>query len=163
MGIDAGALDAVVERSQRYPYFIQLWGEALWDRRLATGATRLTVAHADAAQPDVAARITDYYQDRYRELESRGLLSVAAATALLFQAATTASDHALDAALATTGADAGGRLAAREELNRAGLRLEPSGPTASGRLDRRHPVADDVRARLCSTCSRWRSTGKVAA
>ena len=68
--IDAGAIDAVVERSQSYPYFIQLWGEALWDRRLATGATRLTEAHADAAQADVAARITDYYQDRYRELES---------------------------------------------------------------------------------------------
>ena len=127
VGIDAGALDAVVERSQRYPYFIQLWGEALWDRRLATGATRLTVAHADAAQPDVAARITDYYQDRYRELESRGLLSVAAATALLFQAATTASDHALDAALATTGADAAGRLAAREELNLLGYVWSPPG------------------------------------
>ena len=26
VAIDAGALDAVVERSQRYPYFIQLWG-----------------------------------------------------------------------------------------------------------------------------------------
>ena len=127
VGIDAGALDAVVERSQRYPYFIQLWGEALWDRRLATGATRLTVAHADAAQPDVAARFTDYYQDRYRELESRGLLSVAVATALLFQAATTASDHALDAALATTGADAGGRLAAREELNVLGYVWSPPG------------------------------------
>ena len=127
VGIDAGALDAVVERSQRYPYFIQLWGEALWDRRLATGATRLTVAHADAAQPDVAARITDYYQDRYRELESRGLLSVAVATALLFQAATTASDHALDAALATTGADAAGRLAAREELNLLGYVWSPPG------------------------------------
>ncbi len=41
VGIDAGALDAVVERSQRYPYFIQLWGEALWDRRLATGAGKV--------------------------------------------------------------------------------------------------------------------------
>ena len=127
MGIDAGALDAVVERSQRYPYFIQLWGEALWDRRLATGATRLTVTHADAAQPDVTARITDYYQDRYRELESCGLLSVAAATALLFQAVPTASDRALDAALATTGTDAAGRLAAREELNLLGYVWSPPG------------------------------------
>ena len=31
--IDVDTLDAVVEDSQRYPYFIQLWGEALWDQR----------------------------------------------------------------------------------------------------------------------------------
>ena len=49
--IDADALDAIVRDSQRYPYFIQLWGEALWQQRLATGATRLTAAHADAARP----------------------------------------------------------------------------------------------------------------
>ena len=67
VGIDAGALEAVVEHSQRYPYFIQVWGRALWQQRLASGATRLTAAHADAARPDVMARVTDYYQDRYRE------------------------------------------------------------------------------------------------
>ena len=127
VGIDAGALDAVVERSQRYPYFIQLWGEALWDRRPVAGASRLTVADADAARPDVAARITDYYQDRYRELESRGLLSAAVAVGRLFQAASTASDHALDTALATTGADAAARLAAREELNLWGYVWSPPG------------------------------------
>ena len=44
MGIDADALDLVVEHRQRYAYFIQLWGEALWSRRLATGETRLTAA-----------------------------------------------------------------------------------------------------------------------
>ena len=105
----------------------QLWGEALWDRRLATGSARLTVVDADAARPEVATRIADYYQDRYRELESRGLLSAAVATARLFQASPTASDHALDAALATTGADAAARLAAREELNLLGYVWTPPG------------------------------------
>ena len=33
--IDADALDAVIEDSQRYPYFIQLWGDALWQWHLA--------------------------------------------------------------------------------------------------------------------------------
>ena len=127
--IDVDTLDAVVEDSQRYPYFIQLWGEALWDQRLGTGATRLTDAHADAARPEVAARVTDYYQDRYRELEARGLLAAAVATGPLFQAgaAATASDHDIDAALATTGADAAGRLAARDELNRLGYIWSPPG------------------------------------
>ena len=79
VSIDADALATVVEESQRYPYFIQLWGEVLWKRHLATGAPRLTAAHADAARPDVTARVTDYYQDRYRELETRGLLPASAA------------------------------------------------------------------------------------
>ena len=129
VGIDAGALDTVSEDSQCYPYFIQLWGEALWERRLATAATRLTSAHVAEARPDVAARMTDYYQERYRELESGGLLPAAAALAPVFRAAAdaTASDHEVDAALATTGADAAVRLAAREELNRLGYVWCPPG------------------------------------
>ena len=129
VGIDPDAADAVVEDSQRYPYFVQLWGDALWQQRLATGATRLTAAHVDAARPDVAARVTDYYQERYRELETRGLLPVAVATAPLFQAGAdaTASDHAIDAALAATGTDAAARLAAREALHRLGYLWSPPG------------------------------------
>ena len=127
--IDNDALDAVVEDSQRYPYFVQVWGRALWDLHLATGTARLTTAHVDAARPDVAARVADYYQDRYRELEARGLLPAAVATAPLFQAGpdATASDHDIDAALAATGADAAARLAAREELNRLGYFWQPPG------------------------------------
>ena len=83
VSIDVDALDAVVEHSQRYPYFIQLWGEALWRRRLADGVTRLTASHARAARRDVIAQVTDYYQDRYRELEARGLLRAAVAAAAL--------------------------------------------------------------------------------
>ena len=127
VGIDADVLDVVVEDSQRYPYFIQVWGRALWQQRLTTGATRLTAAHADAARADVTARVTDYCQDRYRELESDGLLAAAVATALLFRGAATASDQAIDAALATTGADATVRLAAREALNRLGYIWSPPG------------------------------------
>ena len=40
--IEEDALEAVVEDSQRYPYFLQLWGDALWQRHLATGASDLT-------------------------------------------------------------------------------------------------------------------------
>ena len=127
--IDADALDSVVEHSQRYAYFVQLWGEALWDRRPATGETRLTAAHAAAALPAVAARVTEYYQRRYRELEAGGLLSAAVAVAPVFQADgdATATDRDLDAALAATGLDAAGRLAAREELNRLGYIWCPPG------------------------------------
>ena len=120
-------LDAVVEDSQRYPYFIQVCGRALWEQHPATGATRLTVAHVDGARADVAARVTDYYHHRYREMENADLLGAAAATALLFRGAATASDQAIDAALATTGADSATRLAAREELNQLGYIWSPPG------------------------------------
>ena len=85
MSIDANVLYAVVEDSQRYPYFVQLWGEALWKRRLATGATRLTDAHAQEAQCDVTARVTDYYQDRYIELDQSGWLAVGEQVAARFR------------------------------------------------------------------------------
>ena len=128
VSIDVDALAAVVEHSQRYPYFIQLWGEALWRQRMADGVTRLTASHARAARRDVTARVTDYYQDRYRELEARSLLPAAVAAASLFGAvAAAATDRDLDTALAATGHDAAGRLATREELNRLGYLWSPPG------------------------------------
>ena len=93
---------------------------------LATGATRLTVAHADAARPDVAVG-SDYYQDRYRELESRGLLSVAGGDGTAVSGRHHCVRPRFVAALATTGADAAGRLAAREELNLLGYVWSPPG------------------------------------
>ena len=129
VGIDTDALDLVVEHSQRYAYFIQLWGEALWSRRLSTGETRLTAAHAREALPAVAARVAEYYQRRYRELEAGGLLPAAVAVAPAFQAGmdATATDRDLDAALAATGEDAAGRLAARDALERLGYVWCPPG------------------------------------
>lgn len=75
--IDTDALDAVVKHSQHYPYFIQIWGRALWQQRIATGATHLTSVHTTAAGLDVASRVTDYYEDRYLELDQSGHLAVA--------------------------------------------------------------------------------------
>ena len=129
VAIDVDALDLVVEQSQHYPYFTQIWGEALWDQHLATGETCLTVAHARAAQPAVEAQVGHYYERRYRELEAARLLPAASAVAALFDAGmdATATDHGIAAALATTGLDADGRLAAREELNRLGYIWCPPG------------------------------------
>ena len=126
--IEDAALDMVVEHSQCYAYFLQLWGEALWDQRLATGEPQLTVDHARAALPDVLARTTDYYQRRYRELEADGLLPSAIAVAAAFGGGNArASDGDVDQALAAGGIEASRRLEVREELNRLGYIWCPPG------------------------------------
>ena len=129
VSIDADALDSVVEQSQRYAYFIQLWGEALWNQHLASGEKRLTAAHAAAAQPAVETRTTEYYERRYRELEAGELLPAAVAVAPTFQAGldATATDRDIDTALTATGMDAADRLAAREALNQLGYIWCPPG------------------------------------
>ena len=125
------ALDAAVKHSQRYAYFIQLWGEALWSRRLATGGTRLCTVDTDHARPDVVKRVAEYHHHRYRELEADGLLPAALAVIPAFRNGTDASatDREIDTALAATGMDASGRLAAREALNRLGYVWCPPGQT----------------------------------
>ena len=129
VSVDDDAIEAVVGHSQRFAYFVQLWGEALWDQRLATGEMRLTSSHAAAARPPVEARTTEYYQRRYRELESAGLLPAAVAVAQVFQDRTdaNATDGDIDSALAATGSDAAARLAVREDLNRLGYVWNPPG------------------------------------
>ena len=118
--IDAEALDAVIENSQRYPYFIQLWGDALWREHLANAGARLTAEAAGTVQGAVGARVADYYQGRYQELAAAGLLSAATAIAPLFQGDVdaTASNQEIDSALLAAGIeDAASRFAACEGLS----------------------------------------------
>ena len=129
-GIDADALATVVEDSQRYPYFIQLWGEALWEGRPATGATRLTAAHTAAARSYVAARVTDYYEDRYLELDQSGWLAVAERVAARFQSVPTLTYEELKSAVAAglaASADTGQVHAALDALQRLGFVWRPPG------------------------------------
>ena len=130
VSIDADALDSVVEDSQRYPYFIQVWGRALWHQRLTTGATRLTAEHAVAARPDVAARVTDYYEDRYLELDQSGWLAVAERVAARFQSVPTLTYEELKSAVAAGLAfnvDPGQAQAALTVLQRLGFVWRPPG------------------------------------
>ena len=129
VAIDREALAAVAQHSQCYPFFVQLWGDALWTRHQATGASRLTDGDRAAAEPEVRLQVTEYYEDRYRELENRGLLAAAVAVAPLFRADSEGvSDHDLDDALAAAGvASTEARVATREALNALGYIWCPPG------------------------------------
>ena len=121
VSVEDEALCAVLGHSQRYPYFIQLWGDALWKRHVATGTNTLTSADTAAVRPTVAMLVAEYYQDRYREIEMAQLQSAAKAVALIFQDDATATDRDIDAALANVGLEeATTRIASREALNRLG-------------------------------------------
>lgn len=130
VSIEPDALATAAEHSQCYPYFVQLWGEALWQQHLATGVGQLSGAHVAAAMPQVAAEVTNHHQIRYAELEAGGLVPAAAAVAPLFQTGSNdgASNQAIDEALAAAGMEAEReRYQAREGLNDLGYIWRPPG------------------------------------
>lgn len=66
--VDAAVVDAVHDASGGYPWFVQLWGEALWD--LATDAQRIELPVARAAGARVRVRVDDFYATRWRRVPS---------------------------------------------------------------------------------------------
>ena len=87
------ALRQVVESSQHYPYFLQLWGAALWTEARDNGAEVVDSALVDRVQPAVERRTTAYCQNRYGELNRRPLLSAARAVAEAFVGRATLTEN----------------------------------------------------------------------
>ena len=103
IAIDEDALAHVVRESHGYPYFVQLWGDALWRQAaeaVEPNARRLiTRSAADAVQAAFDREKNDYYLDRYEELEKRHLLPIARAVADAFDAQSLLDDTAFGAAV----------------------------------------------------------------
>ena len=100
VAFEDGALRRVLRESQRYPYFLQLWGAALWDAAVQRAATVLDeglVAHAGRAF-DIER--STYYEHRRDELERQDLLPVAAAVADAFAARATLAQDDLNTVIA---------------------------------------------------------------
>ena len=95
-------LHQVVAESQCYPYFIQVWGQALWTQAQRCGARLIDAFLLDRARAEVELERDDYYQDRYTELEEQGLLAAAAAVSTAFTGRNELHDPALAEALAGT-------------------------------------------------------------
>ncbi len=66
--IEDDVIDAVHDGSGGYPWFVQLWGEALWD--LADDPGRITLPVARAAGVRVRVRVDDFYATRWRRVPS---------------------------------------------------------------------------------------------
>lgn len=95
-----GALEEVVAASQGYPYFVQLWGEAIWRATRDGGAAEVDQSVVAAATPAVGRSQSAYYQDRYQELERASLTAVAARIAVAFAGQPALRRTALNEAIA---------------------------------------------------------------
>ena len=105
VSLDPGALADVVADSQRYPYFIQLWGEALWNALRREGGKRVDASLAAAAQPAVSKTRGNYYENRRHEINESGLANCAVAVAEAFRFRAQLPEAALEAAVRQGGGD----------------------------------------------------------
>ena len=96
------ALGEVVAASQGYPYFVQLWGAALWEAVRDTGTDEVDEAIVAAAAPAVHRSQSAYHQGRYQELEREDLIGVAAGVAEAFAGQDSLGREPLNDAIATT-------------------------------------------------------------
>ena len=130
--IDEDALAHVVRESYGYPYFVQLWGEAVWRQAAAATAPdtgrRVTRAAVGAAQAAFDRMRDGYYLDRYEELEKLRLLAAARAVADAFKAQSLLDDMQLETAVLQglgTACGADRMAAAKETLRHLGYVWRP--------------------------------------
>ena len=127
ISIDPDVLTMVIDASQRYPYFIQEWGEALLNAAagVTAGAT-IAVDTLESASPVFRGVRERFYMGRYRELEDAGLLAAAEAVANAFEesGAPALNGAVIDRTLQRAGAG----LAERKALNARGYIWVPLHP-----------------------------------
>ncbi len=100
IAFEDAALAEVVAESQGYPYFVQLWGDALWQAANDSAETRVGDALVTAARRSFDRERTDYYEDRRYELDQRGLAGVSVSVAAAFRESATLTGRALKSAIA---------------------------------------------------------------
>ena len=95
------ALAAILGESDGYPYFLQLWGAAVWNRVSGGGSDRqeITVEDAEACRSTFEFEKNQYYLRRHDELDNLRLLPVARAVAEAFAAQERLSDAELEEAI----------------------------------------------------------------
>lgn len=96
--IAGDALERVVEASNGYPYFLQIWGELLWE---ADGATSGTLGMDDVNNlyPQFVDTRDRFYSARHLELKASGLLAPAAILAEAYEGRDSLEDSEVDDAL----------------------------------------------------------------
>ena len=126
------ALDSMVEDSHGYPYFLQLWGRALWSQ-MRHSPQPIGMEEVNRVRPRFEETRNRFYLERYRELKKRGLVASAVALARAYEGIDSLDDSRVDEVL--EGAlEADGQVATssklvqvREELHNLGYIWSPGG------------------------------------
>ena len=104
--ITSEALERAVSESQGYPFFLQVWGKALWDR-CEQSSSEVTGSDVEPARAEFEARRDEFYGHRYDELDALGLLPAAMEVAAAFrdelELHSTAIDRILESLLSQEG------------------------------------------------------------
>ena len=94
--ISDDAIDAVVQDSQGYPYFLQLWGHSLWEHGAAQNKDALTADDTAIIQQEIERARHAFYERRGGELISDAeTLTAAKAVASAFDRYTSNQDEDL--------------------------------------------------------------------
>ena len=130
--ISEEALAHIVRESHGYPFFLQIWGAALWHRAHADPSASpqpITIADTEACQSLFESEKNHYYLDRYHELEDADLLEVACSVAELFAERQQVNSREILAAVRRApGFDDGEKAAAaRRTLDHFGFLWEAAG------------------------------------
>lgn len=126
--VEEEALGQVVEDCQNYPYFIQLWGDALCKQAIKHKEKNIKKSNVKEAMPAVEYQRRDYYQDRYNELREQELLDTAAWVSRQYTGHTTQNYDAMARQLAETMSIATGQALDRMKiLKHLGYLWEPGG------------------------------------
>ena len=112
IAFDAATLRRVVGIADGYPYFLQLWGEVLWNRVNEVGASVIDAEVVAGAAPVFERRRIAFYQIRCAELDRLAALPAAQALATAFADRATLTERTCREAVA-------GILPKRTDPNRA--------------------------------------------
>ena len=96
--IASDALERVVQESNGYPYFLQTWGELLWEVAGAP-ARPLGMDDVNSVHPKFVETRDLFYLFRYQELQECGLLDPAVVLAEAFEGRDSLEDLEVDDAL----------------------------------------------------------------
>lgn len=77
MNIEDSALDRIVEDSQGFPYFLQEWGQALFDEAQRNKRSEILAADVVATQGDVRKSKEQTYESRYDEWREADIILLA--------------------------------------------------------------------------------------
>ena len=126
---DGPALRRVVDESQRYPYFLQVWGAALWEAAAERAATRIDDTLVAEARRAFYVERAAYYEHRRDEVERQDLLPVAGAVADAFAGRATLAQDELNAVIgeALASGSTPETVACRDRLALVGYVWKPPG------------------------------------